>query len=95
MAMVPDTAAARAYKLVNGFRASQLVRLAAQLRIPDLVADGPRSPEELGMATGIAAGRLLAPSVAWPGWGCWWRPRMANSPAPRSESFSESQSRDR
>ncbi len=58
MAMVPDKAAARAYELVNGFRASQLVRLAAQLRIPDLLAEGPRSPEELGMATGIDAGRL-------------------------------------
>lgn len=58
MAVVSNTAAARAYELVNGFRASQLVRLAAQLRIPDLVADGPRSPEELGTATGIDADRL-------------------------------------
>jgi orsellinic acid C2-O-methyltransferase len=50
--------AERAYELVNGFRASQLVRLAAQLRIPDLLADGPLSAEDLGVATGIDADRL-------------------------------------
>ncbi len=48
----------RAYELVNGFRASQLVRLAAQLRVPDLLADGPLSAEDLAAATGIAADRL-------------------------------------
>lgn len=48
----------RAYELANGFRASQLVRLAAQLRIPDLLADGPLSAEDLGGATGIDADRL-------------------------------------
>lgn len=53
-----DTAAVRAYELVNGFRASQLVRLAIQLKIPDLLADGPHSHEELSAATGIEASRL-------------------------------------
>ncbi len=48
----------RAYELVNGFRASQLVRLAAQLRVPDLLVDGPLSAEDLGAATGIDADRL-------------------------------------
>jgi orsellinic acid C2-O-methyltransferase len=55
---VHDTAAARAYELVNGFRASQLVRLAIQLKIPDLLADGPHSHEELSAATGIEGSRL-------------------------------------
>lgn len=48
----------KAYELVNGFRASQLVRLAVQLRIPDLLADGPLSAQELAEATGIDADRL-------------------------------------
>ena len=52
------TPADRAYELVNGFRASQLVRLAAQLEIPDRLADGPLSAEDLGRATGINADRL-------------------------------------
>jgi hypothetical protein len=47
-----------AYELVNGFRASQLVRLAAQLRVPDLLADGPLSAEDVSTATGIDADRL-------------------------------------
>jgi O-methyltransferase/methyltransferase family protein len=55
---VNDSAAARAYELVNGFRASQLVRLATHLKIPDLLADGPRSCAELSAATGVDANRL-------------------------------------
>jgi O-methyltransferase/methyltransferase family protein len=55
---VNDTAAARAYELVNGFRASQLVRFATHLRIPDLLADGARSCAELSAATGVDADRL-------------------------------------
>jgi hypothetical protein len=58
MAIMRGTAADRAYELVNGFRASQLVRLASQLRIPDLLAQGPLSSEQLAGATGIHAGRL-------------------------------------
>ena len=53
-----EAAADRAYELVNGFRASQLVRLAAQLQVPDLVADEPRSVEDLAAATGMNADRL-------------------------------------
>jgi hypothetical protein len=48
----------RAFELVNGFRASQIVRAAVELGIPDLVADGPRSSEELTAATHIHADRL-------------------------------------
>ncbi len=58
IAVVDRAPADRAYELVNGFRASQLVRLAAQLRVPDLLADGPLSAEDLGAATGIDADRL-------------------------------------
>jgi orsellinic acid C2-O-methyltransferase len=53
-----DTAADRAYELVNGFRASQLVRMATQHKIPDLLAGGPRSAAELSASTGIEAARL-------------------------------------
>lgn len=52
------TPADRAYELVNGFRASQLVRLAAELRVPDRLADGPLSADELGRATDMNPGRL-------------------------------------
>lgn len=56
--MVDRSSADRAYELVNGFRASQLVRLACELRVPDRVANGPLSAEELSRATGINAVRL-------------------------------------
>jgi orsellinic acid C2-O-methyltransferase len=55
---VQQAPADRAYELVNGFRASQLVRLAAQLRVPDLLADAPLSAQDLSTATGIDADRL-------------------------------------
>jgi orsellinic acid C2-O-methyltransferase len=48
----------RAYELVIGFRSAQLVHAAVELRIPDLVAAGPRSFTELAVDTGIDAGRL-------------------------------------
>ena len=48
----------RAFMLVSGFRATQLVRAATELRIPDLVADGPRSAADLAEATGVMAGPL-------------------------------------
>lgn len=53
-----DTPADRAYELVNGFRAAQLVRAAVELRLPDLVAAGPRTSEELAVETGIEGDRL-------------------------------------
>lgn len=58
MAVVNKTPTDRAYELINGFRASQLVRLAAALRVPNLLAEGPRSAEDLGRATGVDPGRL-------------------------------------
>jgi hypothetical protein len=48
----------RAYELVIGFRTTQLLYAAVQLRIPELVATVPRSVAELAMDTGIDAGRL-------------------------------------
>lgn len=53
-----DAAAEKAFELVNGYRASQLVAVAAQLRIPDLLADGPLPAQDLARATGIDAERL-------------------------------------
>jgi len=52
------TPAERAYELVNGFRLTQMVHAAVELRIPDLVASEPKSAEDLSADTGIEAGRL-------------------------------------
>jgi orsellinic acid C2-O-methyltransferase len=52
------TPADRAFQLVSGFRASQLVHAAAELKIPDLLDAGPMSSEQLSAATGIDRGRL-------------------------------------
>ena len=38
--------------LVNGFQVSQAIHVAAALGIPDLLADGPRTSEELADAAG-------------------------------------------
>jgi hypothetical protein len=43
----------RAYQLINGFRATQMVRAVAELKIPDLVAAGPLSSEELAASVGV------------------------------------------
>ena len=48
----------RAYELVNGFRTTQIVHAAVELRIPDLVADGQESAADLARATGIDPSRL-------------------------------------
>jgi len=48
----------RAYELVNGFRAAQVVSSAVELRIPDLLAEGAMSAEQLSAATHIDADRL-------------------------------------
>ncbi len=58
MARVADAAADRAFELVNGYRASQLVGVAAHLKIPDLLANGPMAAQDLATATGIHADRL-------------------------------------
>ena len=48
----------RAYELANGFRATQVVYAAAELRIHDLIAGGHQTVDELTAATGIDRGRL-------------------------------------
>jgi len=53
--------------LVSGFRATQLVRAVTELRIPDLVADGPRSAADLAEAAGVMTeplGRAMRALVA-------------------------------
>lgn len=52
------TPADRAYELVNGFRASQIVHAAVELRVPDLLADGPKSAEDLSGTIGMESKRL-------------------------------------
>jgi O-methyltransferase domain/Dimerisation domain len=39
------------WRLVNGYRETQAVHVAVTLGVPDLLADGPRSSEELAAAT--------------------------------------------
>ena len=41
-----------AQKLVSGFRAYQMVVAACRLQLPDLVADGPKTADELAASTG-------------------------------------------
>ena len=48
----------RAFELLNGFRASQLVLCAVELHIPDLLAGGSMSADQLSEATHVDAGRL-------------------------------------
>jgi hypothetical protein len=49
------TAAMKLREMAAGYRASQLVLLAARLGLADVLADGPRSVEELAGATGTLA----------------------------------------
>src|SRR4051812_15425870 len=56
------TPAAALRRLLNGYQVSQAVHVAAVLGIPDLLADGPRTPNELAPAAGAdtdALRRLL------------------------------------
>ena len=39
-------------QLISGFRISQAIRVAAELGIADLLANGPKSSTELAQATG-------------------------------------------
>lgn len=48
----------QAFKLVSGFRFTQMVRAVAQLEIPDLVASGARTADDLATATGVQADPL-------------------------------------
>jgi len=48
----------RAFQLVSGFRSTQMVLAVTQLTIPDLIATGPRSAEDLADATGVQADPL-------------------------------------
>ena len=50
--------ATRIREMAAAYRVSQLVYLAARLRLADLLVDGPRSSEELAAATGTLAGPL-------------------------------------
>ena len=43
----------RAYQLVNGFRATQMVRAVCELSIPDMIAAGPRTSDSLAASTGM------------------------------------------
>lgn len=44
--------------LINGFRVSQAIHVAASLGIPDLLKSGPRSSDDLAAATGTDASAL-------------------------------------
>ncbi|HMH57261.1 MAG TPA: methyltransferase [Gemmatimonadales bacterium] len=48
----------RTFQLVSGFRSTQMVVAVTQLKIPDLVAAGPQSADELAAATGVQADPL-------------------------------------
>lgn len=48
----------RAFQLVSGFRTTQMVLAVTQLKIPDLVATGPRSADDLAASTGVQADPL-------------------------------------
>jgi len=57
-----------AQRLVSGFRAYQMIVAACRLRIPDLVADAPRSAEELAAETGTLSAplhRMLRGLAVW------------------------------
>ena len=48
----------QAFQLVSGFRSTQMVRAVCELKIPDLVAAGPRGADELAVLTGVQSERL-------------------------------------
>ena len=57
-----------AQRLMSGFRAFQMVVAACRLRLPDLLADGPRAADELAAETGTLPGplhRLLRGLAVW------------------------------
>src|SRR5258708_35437631 len=57
-----------AQRLMSGFRAFQMVVAACRLRLPDLLADGPRAADELAAEAGTLPGplhRLLRGLAVW------------------------------
>jgi hypothetical protein len=57
-----------AQRLLNGFRAYQMVVAASRLQIPDLVAAGPKTADELAVSTGMhgpSLRRMLRALTAW------------------------------
>ncbi|HSS62328.1 MAG TPA: methyltransferase [Candidatus Limnocylindrales bacterium] len=48
----------RAFQLAIGYRSAQAVHVAVELGLPDLLAEGPRSVEELSAATAVDRDRL-------------------------------------
>jgi hypothetical protein len=48
----------RAFMLISGFRVTQMVRAVSELQIPDLVASGPRTADDLAASTGVQADPL-------------------------------------
>ena len=48
----------QAFRLVSGFRFTQMVRAVAQLKIPDLVVSGALTADDLATATGVQADPL-------------------------------------
>jgi ubiquinone/menaquinone biosynthesis C-methylase UbiE len=63
--MMPSTAA---WRLVSGYRGYQLIAAACQLNLPDLLAAGPKSADELAAQTDTHASslhRMLRGLAAW------------------------------
>lgn len=57
-----------AQRLMSGFRAYQMIVAACRLRLPDLVADGPKAADVLAVETGTLPGplhRLLRGLAVW------------------------------
>ena len=45
-------------QLIRGYWTTQAIYVVAELRVPDLLADGPKTPEELADKTGANADLL-------------------------------------
>lgn len=53
-----QTAELEAFRLVSGFRASAMIRVAAQLRLPDLLSAEPRTAANLTGVVGVQSAAL-------------------------------------
>jgi len=56
--MPDETPAAALMRLVNGYQVSQAIAVAAELGLADLLADGPRTADELAASAGAHPGAL-------------------------------------